>query len=147
MFGYFYIIILISRCHYREFDPPHEKKPTICICENKYADQLRGNCEADQRLCFRCAYKVQLLFFLNPKFPASNHLLCLCSRVCVRDVRKLHRSCFFHEAAHFIACKARKSKIKMLVHHSNHSENEQMNKIHESDCKIFLTLCKIWLPR
>ena len=28
-------------------------KPTICICENKDADQLRGNREADQRLCFR----------------------------------------------------------------------------------------------
>ena len=29
------------------------RKPTICICENKDADQLRGNREADQRLCFR----------------------------------------------------------------------------------------------
>ena len=29
------------------------RKPTICIGENKGADQLRSNCEADQRLCFR----------------------------------------------------------------------------------------------
>ena len=29
------------------------RKPDICICENKDADQLRGNREADQRLCFR----------------------------------------------------------------------------------------------
>ena len=29
------------------------RKPTFCICENKDADQLRGNHEADQRLCFR----------------------------------------------------------------------------------------------
>ena len=35
------------------------KKPTFCICENKDTDQLRGydqlrgNREADQRLCFR----------------------------------------------------------------------------------------------
>ena len=36
------------------------RKATICICENKdadqlrsYADQLHSNCEADQRLCFR----------------------------------------------------------------------------------------------
>ena len=29
------------------------RKPTICICETKGADQLRSNCEADQRLCFR----------------------------------------------------------------------------------------------
>ena len=28
------------------------RKPTICICENKDADQLRFKREADQRLCF-----------------------------------------------------------------------------------------------
>ena len=28
------------------------RKPTFCICENKDADQLHGNREADQRLCF-----------------------------------------------------------------------------------------------
>ena len=29
------------------------RKLAFCICENKNADQLRGNREADQRLCFR----------------------------------------------------------------------------------------------
>ena len=29
------------------------RKPEFCQCENKGADQLRSNCEADQRLCFR----------------------------------------------------------------------------------------------
>ena len=29
------------------------RKPDFCLCENKGADQLRGNREADQRLCFR----------------------------------------------------------------------------------------------
>ena len=29
------------------------RKPAFCICENKDADQLRSNCAADQRLCFR----------------------------------------------------------------------------------------------
>ena len=29
------------------------RKPAFCICENKDADQLRGNRETDQRLCFR----------------------------------------------------------------------------------------------
>ena len=28
-------------------------KPVFCICENKDADQLCGNCTTDQRLCFR----------------------------------------------------------------------------------------------
>ena len=29
------------------------RKPAFCICEYKNADQLRGNREADQGLCFR----------------------------------------------------------------------------------------------
>ena len=29
------------------------RKPTVCICENEDADQLRGHREADQHLCFR----------------------------------------------------------------------------------------------
>ena len=29
------------------------RKTAVCICENKNADQLRGNREADQRFCFR----------------------------------------------------------------------------------------------
>ena len=36
-------------------------KPTICIGENKGADQLRGNREADQRLCFRYTDSTLLL--------------------------------------------------------------------------------------
>ena len=28
------------------------RKPYFCICKNNVADQLRGNREADQRLCF-----------------------------------------------------------------------------------------------
>ena len=32
---------------------PRREKTFFCICENKDADQLRGNREADQRLCFR----------------------------------------------------------------------------------------------
>ena len=29
------------------------RKSDFCLCENKGADQLRSNCEADQRFCFR----------------------------------------------------------------------------------------------
>ena len=29
------------------------RKPAFCICENKDAEQLRSNCAADQRFCFR----------------------------------------------------------------------------------------------
>ena len=65
-------------------------KPTICIGENKDADQLRGNREADQRLCFR---------YTDSTIPPSS-FLCFYSPVCVRPVRKPH--CWFsHEVALF----------------------------------------------
>ena len=68
------------------------RKPAFCIRENKDADQLRGNREADQRLCFR--YIVQFLYFLNPKFQASNHLMWLYSLVCVGPGWKPRRPVF-----------------------------------------------------
>ena len=54
--------------------------------ENKGADQLRGNCEADQHLCF--GYTVQSLFFLNPKFKAFSLFLRLYRPICVRPGQK-----------------------------------------------------------
>ena len=39
------------------------RKPMFCICENKDADQLRGNCEADQHLCF--CYKDSMIPLLS----------------------------------------------------------------------------------
>ena len=77
-------------------------KPTICIGENKGADQLRGHREADQRLCFHYSDStIPLLQCFNPKFQASSSFLCLYRPVCVRPVRKPH--CWFsHEAAHIL---------------------------------------------
>ena len=40
-------------CLYQNYWSLVVRKPGFCICENKDADQLRGNREADQRLCFR----------------------------------------------------------------------------------------------
>ena len=69
-------------------------KPTICICENKGADQLRGNREADQRLCFRYSDST-----IPPKFQASSSFLCLYRSVCGGPFPKPY--CLFsHEAAH-----------------------------------------------
>ena len=73
-------------------------KPTICIGKNEGADQLCNNSEADRRLCLR---KVQFLYVLNPKFPASNHLLWLYSPVCVGPGR--NPNCWFSRAhAHIL---------------------------------------------
>ena len=45
------------------------RKPVFCICEDKDADQLRGNREADQRLCF--CYTDSTIPLL-PKFKISS---------------------------------------------------------------------------
>ena len=72
-------------------------KPTICIGENKDADQLRSNAKLISAFVFATRI-VQFLFYLNPKFQASSYFLCLYSLICVGPVRKPH-CCFFHEAA------------------------------------------------
>ena len=41
--------------------------PTIYIGENKCADQLRSNCEADQRICFRYKDSTLILLLLKSK--------------------------------------------------------------------------------
>ena len=69
------------------------RKPAFCICEIKDADQLRGNREADQRLCFT-TWIVQSLYFLNLKFQASSHLLWPHSPVCVGPGWKPRRPVF-----------------------------------------------------
>ena len=45
------------------------RKSASCICENKDADQLRGNREADHRLCFRY---MDSTILLHPKFEISS---------------------------------------------------------------------------
>ena len=43
--GFIYLVVENDKSHV-------VRKPAFCIGENKDADQLRGNREADQRLCF-----------------------------------------------------------------------------------------------
>ena len=56
-------------------------KQTICIGENKGADQLRSNCEAVQRLCFR--YSDSTIPLRNFKLLA---LFCACTGRFVSDL-------------------------------------------------------------
>ena len=51
------------------------RKPDFCLCENKGADQLRSNCEADQRLCFRYSDSTILLLLIAKTFKP---LACFC---------------------------------------------------------------------
>ena len=67
------------------------RKPAFRICENKDADQLRDNREADQHLYFR---NTDSAIPLLPKFQAYSHLQWLHSPVFVRPGRKPRRSVF-----------------------------------------------------
>ena len=51
------------------------RRPAFCICENKDADQLRGNREVDQRLCFRY---IACTIPLVPKYKISLMEISLC---------------------------------------------------------------------
>ena len=68
------------------------RKPDFCLCENKGADQLRSNCEADQRLCVR--YTDSTLSLLIKSEQASMLLLGLYMSVCVRPGWKPRRPVF-----------------------------------------------------
>ena len=57
------------------------RKRAFCIFKSKGTDLLHGIRAADQHFCFATLI-IQTLYFLNPKFQASGHLLWLCSMVC-----------------------------------------------------------------
>ena len=61
------------------------RKLKFCICENIGADQLRSNCEADQRHC------IHYMDRLNAKFQASNQSSSvLCTAPSVSDMFENH---------------------------------------------------------
>ena len=75
-------------------------KPTICIGENKDADQLAVTAKLISVFVFATQI-VQFLFYLNPKSQDSISFLCLYRPVCVGPVRKPH--CWFsHETAQML---------------------------------------------
>ena len=57
------------------------RKPDFRICENKDADQLRGNREADQRLCFR---------YTNSTIPLLSESEIQTTLISLRSPRFLH---------------------------------------------------------
>ena len=66
--------VMSGRCLNYMYMSRRMGKPTICIGENKGADQLRSTCEADRRLCFRCTDSIILLLpksEISSFYPAS----------------------------------------------------------------------------
>ena len=78
------------------------RKPAFCICENKDADQLRGNREADQRLCFR--YTDSTIHLL-PKYEKFKLLaiFCGCTAWFVWDLVGDPEDRFSHNEAHLFS--------------------------------------------
>ena len=91
------------------------RKPAFCICENKDADQLRGNREADQRLCFRYIDST-IPLLSKSKFQASSHLLWLYSPVCVRPGRKPRRPVFSQRGSYYNTILAAENKDTVGLH-------------------------------
>ena len=90
------------------------RKPSSCICENKAADQLRSNCAADQRLCFRhidstipLPFKSEILSLLLSSVAVQP---CLCRTW--SETRKL----FSHNEAHFYTISAVNLNMLMRLH-------------------------------
>ena len=75
------------------------RKPAFCICENKDADQLRGNCEAVQCLCFFAIRIVQSLYFLNFK-PLA--IFCVSAAWFVLSLVRNPKDRFSYNEAHMI---------------------------------------------
>ena len=77
------------------------RKPVFRICENKDADQLRGNREADQRLCFRYIDSTTPLL---PKYKYFKPLaiLCGCTAGFVSDLVRNTEDRFSHNEAHIL---------------------------------------------
>ena len=72
------------------------RKPAFCICENKDADQLRGDRESDQRLCFR--YTDSTI----PLLPKSEAIVCGCTARFVSDLVGNPEDQFSHNEAHMV---------------------------------------------
>ena len=81
------------------------RKADFCICENKDADQLRGNREADQRLCFR--YMDSTIPLLS-KSEISSLSPSSVAVVCVRPGRKPRRPVFSQRGSNVFYIKSPK---------------------------------------
>ena len=75
-------------------------KPTICIGENKDAHQLRSNCEADQRLCFR--YTDSTIPLLSKSKIFQPLAICDCTGRFISDLVENPICWFSHAQAHFM---------------------------------------------
>ena len=86
------------------------RKPDFCICENKDAKLISVFVFATRI--------VQSLFFLNPKFQASSHLLWLYNLVCVGPGRKPRRPVFSERGSYSL------HTMHLVTHSNNYVKNK-----------------------
>ena len=86
------------------------RKPAFCLCENKDADQLRGDHDADQRLYFRYTDSTIPLLLKSGISSLYSHLLWLYSLVCVGPGRKLE-GWFSRDAAQLLLARQRTARV------------------------------------
>ena len=107
------------------------RKPAFCICENKVADQCAVIVHLISAFAFAIRI-VQSLYYLNPKFQTSSHLLWLYSLVCVGLGRKPRRPIFSQRGSNY--CR----RICILTHTS---KNGAIN------CRLIFVLALGVIPR
>ena len=78
------------------------RKLDFCLCENKGADQLRSNCEADQRLCLRYTDSIDPLLLKSKILSFYSSSVAAQTGLC-RPGRKLHRPIFLRSNNELIA--------------------------------------------
>ena len=88
------------------------RKPAFCICKNKDADQLRGNREADQRLCFRYTDSTIPLLSKSEIFKPLT-ILCGCTAWFVSDLVENPEDRFSHNEAHSKSAFSKFNKFHM----------------------------------
>ena len=103
------------------------RKLAFCICKNKDADQITQLISA-----FVFAIRiVQSLYFLNPKFQDSSHLLCLCSPVCVGPGRKPRRPVFSQRGSFYLCVLRVRTASKLTTTTSNKKNHNESTTLEQ----------------
>ena len=110
------------------------RKPDFCICENKDADQLRGNREADQRLCFR---------HMDSAIPLLSKLLaiCGCTARFVCDLVGYPEDRFSHNEAHFMSLASFCSRPDCILPSSNTTTQSTVKFLNFWTPENFTVIC------
>ena len=91
------------------------RKPTICICETKGADQLCSNCTADQHLCF-CYTDSTTPLLLKSKISSVTVQADLCqTRSETQIVGFLMHSLNYFNSAVKVACSTTSAKVNINI--------------------------------